>query len=80
MLNAARRAVKAGFSICGDRYARPKKEGLPPLLDELYNRRNLDFTIATTDPAIFSGHEMVDSLVRGFQELAPMYRVLIRVA
>lgn len=80
ILKAARQAADAGFSICGERYARPKGQGLPPLLDELYNRRNLDFTIETADPAFFGGHEMADTLERGFRALAPMYRVLIRIA
>lgn len=41
---AANQALKAGFAIEGDCYAKPKKEGLPAPLDQLYNRKIWEFS------------------------------------
>ncbi|MCI8553890.1 MAG: DUF2461 domain-containing protein [Clostridiales bacterium] len=74
---AAKQALAAGFSIEGERYARPRREGLPPLMDELYNRKNIDFIQKEDGPAFFSGPELVERLKTGFQALEPAYCLLI---
>ncbi|MCI9413772.1 MAG: DUF2461 domain-containing protein [Clostridiales bacterium] len=79
-LKAAKKALAAGFSISGERYARRKKEGLPPLLDELYNRKNIDFTRTENDPAFFGSTDLPAVLTAGFQALAPFYRLLTEAA
>ena len=76
---AASAAVEAGFAVAGDRYARPKKEGLPPLLDELANRKTLSFEKFDPDPAFFGSAALVDTLKEAFRTLAPIYRRMVEV-
>lgn len=76
---AARAAVDAGFAIAGDRYARPKAVGLPPLLDEMANRKSLSFEKFEPDPAFFGSAALVDALKDAFRTLAPAYRRMIEV-
>lgn len=74
---AARQALDAGFAIAGDRYARPKVEGLPPLLDELANRKTINFEKRTTDPAFFEDPGLPGTLRSAFTALTPVYALLI---
>ena len=76
---AASAAVEAGFAVAGDRYARPKKEGLPPLLDELANRKTLSFEKFDPDPAFFGSAALVDTLKEAFRTLTPIYRRMVEV-
>ena len=79
-VQAMARAEAAGFVCEGDRYARPKKDGLPPLLDALYNRRFIDITRNEPDPAFFSRTDLPDILRAGFRELAPLYHLFAAAA
>lgn len=79
-LEAMARAEAAGFTCEGDRYARPKKAGLPPLLDALYNRRFIDITRNEPDPAFFGRTDLPDILLAGFRELAPLYHLFVAAA
>ena len=79
-VQAMSRAEAAGFVCEGDRYARPKKDGLPPLLDALYNRRFIDITRNEPDPAFFSRTDLPDILLAGFRELAPLYHLFAAAA
>ena len=76
---AAQAAVDAGFEIVGDRYARPKKIGLPPLLDELANRKSIGFEKFEPDPSFFGSVALVDALKQAFRTLAPAYRRMVEV-
>lgn len=76
-VKALKKARRAGFVLEGDRYARPKKTGLPPLVDELYNRKMWSLEKVTDDPAFFGGPELSATLREVFQALAPMYRLII---
>lgn len=74
---ALKQAQAAGFSLVGDRYARPKKEGLPPLLDAVYNRKAVALERFEPDPAFFGSAALVDVLKDAFTALVPFYRLLI---
>ena len=74
---ALKRAQAAGFVLAGDRYARPKKEGLPPLLDAVYNRKTITLERFEPDPAFFGTAALVDVLKEAFAALVPLYRLLI---
>ena len=76
---AAKAAADAGFAVSGDRYARPKTAGLPPLLDELANRKSLGFEKFEPDPAFFGSHALVNVLQQAFRTLAPAYRRMMEV-
>ena len=79
-LRAAQQAADAGFQVTGDRYARPKKEGLPPLLDELYNRKCLSFEHCEAGPAFFGTAALAQTLQQAYGQLAPLYRLLLQAA
>ncbi len=74
---ALRQAEAAGFAPYGDRYARPKKEGLSPLLDGVYNRKTVGMERFDPDPAFFGSAALVESLQQAFTALIPLYRLLI---
>ena len=74
---ALKQAQAAGFVLAGDRYARPKKEGLPPLLDAVYNRKTITMDRFEPDPAFFGTAALVDVLKEAFAALVPLYRLLI---
>ncbi len=76
---AMERALRAGFSSAGERYARPKKQ-VSALLDGLYNCKVIDLEKQEPDPAFFAGPELVGILEKGFEELAPLYQLLVRAA
>lgn len=76
-VKALKKAQGAGFMLEGDKYARPKKEGLPTLVDELYNRKMWSFEKTTNDPAFFGTAELIDTLREAFRVLAPMYKLII---
>ena len=75
---ALRKAEKAGFALSGDRYARPKKAGLPADIDSLYNRKWWDFSRMEPDPAFYADPTLPDILRQSMETLAPMYRLMIR--
>lgn len=77
-LEAAGAAADAGFIVEGDRYARPKLEGLPPLLDDIANRKSLTFLRREPDPAFFGDSLLTGTLKEGFLALAPIYRLLLQ--
>lgn len=74
---AAGQALKAGFSIGGDPYARPKKEGLPAPLDQLYNRKLWEFSKHQPDPAFYANPSLPEILIQEYQALAPLYRLMM---
>ena len=76
-VKALKKARGAGFALEGDKYARPKKEGLPTLVDELYNRKMWSFEKTTNDPAFFGSSALTDTLREAFRALAPMYKLII---
>ena len=75
---ALRKAEKAGFALSGDRYARPKKAGLPADIDSLYNRKWWDFSRMEPDPTFYADPTLPDILRQSMETLAPMYRLMIR--
>ncbi len=74
---ALKQAEEAGFVSTGDRYARPKRVGLPPLLDAVYNAKTVAMERFDPDPAFFGSAALVDALKEAFTALAPLYRLLI---
>ncbi len=74
---ALRQAEAAGFASYGDHYARPKKEGLSPLLDSIYNCKTVGMERFEPDPAFFGSAALVDVLKEAFTALVPLYRLLI---
>lgn len=76
-LSAAQQAVDAGFAVSGERYARPKREGLPPLLDEMANRKCFSFDREEPDPSFFGSPALTEQLIGGFRALAPIYLLLM---
>ena len=68
-----RKAEKAGFALSGDRYARPKKAGLPADIDSLYNRKWWDFSRMEPDPTLYADPTLPDILRQSMETLAPMY-------
>ena len=52
-LTALQQASDAGFQVSGERYARPKRAGLPPLLEEVANRKCFSFDREEPDPAFY---------------------------
>ena len=75
---ALRKAEKAGFAVNGDRYARPKKAGLPADIDSLYNRKWWDFTKNEPDPAFYADGSLTVILRESIKTLAPLYRLMVR--
>ena len=79
-LKAVKAAADAGFAVEGNRYARPKKQGLPPLLDGLANRKTVSVVKFEPDPAFFGSASLTDTLKKAFRTLAPLYRLLMGAA
>lgn len=77
---AMKQAMAYGFSTHAPAYARPKKAGLPPELDGLYNRKSIEMVKREPDLAFFGGPELADTLLEGFGELVPLYKLLIEAA
>lgn len=76
-VRALKKARAAGFVLEGARYARPKKEGLPPLVDELYNRKMWSLEKTVNDPAFFGSGSLTATLREAFHTLAPMYKLIL---
>lgn len=74
---ALKQAEEAGFASAGDRYARPKKAGLPPLLDAVYNSKTVAMERFDPDPAFFGSPALVNVLKEAFASLVPLYHLLI---
>lgn len=55
----------------------PKKEGLSPLLDSIYNCKTVGMERFEPDPAFFGSAALVDVLKEAFTALVPLYRLLI---
>lgn len=71
------RAVPRGrFDLFGDLYARRMGEDLPPLLHDLYCRKNLYFARSGSNARGALGPMLAETLQRDFQALAPMYVTL----
>ena len=64
----------AGGGICS---GRGPVEGLPPLLDAVYNRKTITMERFEPDPAFFGTAALVDVLKEAFAALVPLYRLLI---
>ena len=77
-VKAVRQAEKAGFSLSGDFYARPKKEGLSPEVDALYNRKIWEMSKAVPDMSFFGSPAFADALCRDFKQLVPFYTLMIQ--
>lgn len=77
-VKAVRQAEKAGFSLSGDRYARPKKEGLPPEVDALYNRKIWELCKEVPDMSFFGSPAFAETLLGDFRQLAPFYALMMQ--
>ena len=66
-----------GFQVSGERYARPKRAGLPPLLEEVANRKCFSFDREELDPAFYGSEALVPRLIDSFRVLTPIYHLLL---
>lgn len=74
---AIRQANKAGFTLCGRPYARPRStEETPPLLRPLYDCKSIDHN-RIEPPEMVADGELPARLLAGFRALAPMYALLM---
>ena len=74
---AVSRALRAGFAAGGDSYAKPKREGLPFPLDQVYNRKIWEFSKHEPDPAFYASPSLPDRLTEEYKALYPLYRLMI---
>lgn len=76
-IHAVRTAQKAGFTLGGQPYARPRSTAdTPALLRPLYDCRSVDLS-RTESPDFVAGTDLPDKLIAGFRALAPMYTLLM---
>ncbi len=74
---AIRTAQKAGFTMVGQPYARPRSTpDIPPLLRPLYDYKNISFH-RTESASFVADGSLVDTLCRGYTALAPFYGLFI---
>ena len=79
-LSAVRAAKKAGFTLGGQPYARPRStEDTPPLLRPLFDCRSVAAD-RTDDPSIAADGTLTKRLADGFTALSPLYRLLTEAA
>lgn len=77
MEKAIRQANKAGFTLGGRPYARPRStEATPPLLRPLYDCKSIDLN-RMEPPSMVADGELPARLLAGFRALAPMYALLM---
>ena len=76
-LTALQQASDAGFQVSGERYALPKRAGLPPLLEEVANRKCFSFDREELDPAFYGSEALVPRLIDSFRVLTPIYHLLL---
>lgn len=74
MLRAVKKAQKAGFTLGGDPYARPRSGAdTPTLLRPLYDCRSIELS-RSEPPTFVADRELPERLIAGFEALAPVYR------
>ena len=73
---AVRQAERAGFSLAGEPYAKPRHtEEIPEILWPLYDCRNVDLT-RHESPDFVADTGLPERLAAGYTALAPIYRLL----
>lgn len=66
------------FELSGDLYARRMGEGLPPALQDVYQRKNLYFARGGPNGPSALGPALARTLQRDYEALVPMYAALRR--
>ena len=76
-IQAVKTAQKAGFSLGGRPYARPRStEETPELLRPFYDCKSVDLCRMET-PDFVAGEDLPERLLTGFQALTPLYHLLM---
>lgn len=77
VIKAIRRAQRAGFTLEGTPYARPRSTpDIPKELRALYDCRQVGFS-RTEPPSFMEDPTLPERLLKGFEALAPMYTLFI---
>ena len=77
MLRAVKKAQKAGFTLGGDPYARPRSGAdTPALLRPLYDCRSIELS-CSEPPEFVADAGLPERLIAGFEALAPIYRKIM---
>ena len=77
MLRAVKKAQKAGFTLDGDPYARPRSGAdTPALLRPLYDCRSIELS-SSEPPEFVADAGLPERLIAGFEALAPIYRKIM---
>lgn len=77
MLRAVKKAQKAGFTLGGEPYARPRSGAdTPALLRPLYDCRSIELS-RSEPPEFVADAGLPERLIAGFEALAPVYRRIV---
>lgn len=77
VIKAIRKAKRAGFTLDGELYARPRStDDIPKELRPLYDCRNLRVSRVDSPDFVANG-KLTEDLRRGFLACAPMYAILM---
>ena len=72
-----KKAQKAGFTLGGDPYARPRSGAdTPALLRPLYDCRSIELS-CSEPPEFVADAGLPERLIAGFEALAPIYRKIM---
>lgn len=74
----AKAASRAGFSVTGEEYARPKGK-ISPLIDQWYNRKRLGLEISRDFGGDILSPELPELLADSFEKLLPMYDFFMEI-
>ncbi|HXP97368.1 MAG TPA: DUF2461 domain-containing protein [Telmatospirillum sp.] len=76
-LDAMTQALRAGYSLEGDAYKRPRiPQNQPPLIQEWYRRKTAYVVKNKTTDAFFDNPALAEELKTAFAAAAPLYRFL----
>jgi uncharacterized protein (TIGR02453 family) len=67
------------FELEGERYKRPLIKDQPESLAHWYNRKSFAAIASRTDMGTAFSDELVETLTRGFSQLAPLYHYLMQI-
>ena len=74
----AKAASRAGFSVTGEEYARPKGK-ISPVIDQWYNRKRLGLEISRDFGGDILSPELPELLADSFEKLLPMYDFFMEI-
>lgn len=77
---AVRRAEKAGFAFGGESYKKDRPGDVPEDLRAYYNRKDAFVCRENPNLAPLADAGIIEELIEGFQELVPLYQMLLKVS